>query len=132
MTPKNKHSNNGRPAVSAAGFFTNTLLFTLFILNVVTASPLLSHETEVTFGVLANKGVENALERWNPTADYLNRQLPEYSFKIVPLRFQEVEPAVKNGEIDFILTNTSHYIELESLYGANRILTLMDSGLTIF
>ena len=22
MTPKNKHSNNGRPAVSAAGFFT--------------------------------------------------------------------------------------------------------------
>lgn len=132
MTPKNKHSNNGPPAVSAAGFFTKTLLFTLFILNVVTASPLLSHETEVRFGVLANKGVENALERWNPTADYLNRQLPEYSFKIVPLRFEEVEPAVKNGEIDFILTNTSHYIELESLYGANRILTLMDSGLTIF
>jgi glycine cleavage system pyridoxal-binding protein P len=57
--------------------FVRTLLFTLFIPNVVTASPLLSHETEVRFGVLANKGVENALERWNPTADYLNQQLPE-------------------------------------------------------
>jgi diguanylate cyclase (GGDEF)-like protein len=125
-----KHSDTFK-TMSAINLF-KTALVTLIILNLVTASPVLSHETEVRFGVLANKGVEKAFKRWNPTADYLNQQLPGYSFKIVPLRFEEVEPAVKNETIDFILTNTSHYIELESLYGANRILTLIDSGLTVF
>jgi diguanylate cyclase (GGDEF)-like protein len=130
MVKRCKH-NDIFKEMSAMNLFKTTLLI-LIILCVITASPLFSHETEVRFGALANKGVENALKRWNPTADYLNQQLPGYSFKLVPLRFEEVEPAVKNENIDFILTNTSHYIELESLYGANRILTLIDSGLTEF
>jgi diguanylate cyclase (GGDEF)-like protein len=130
MVKRCKHSDTLKE-MSAMHLFKATLVI-LIILFVVTASPLLSYETEVRFGVLANKGVENALKRWNPTADYLNQQLPGHLFKLVPLRFEEVEPAVKSENIDFILTNTSHYIELESLYGVNRILTLIDSGLTVF
>ena len=127
-----RFKNSNRFRLMSAGSLLKAALLSLIILSVISASPVLSLETEVRLGVLANKGVENALKRWNPTAAYLNQQLPGYSFKIIPLRFEEVEPAVKNENIDFILTNTSHYIELESLYGVNRILTLMDSGLTVF
>jgi diguanylate cyclase (GGDEF)-like protein len=124
-------SNKTFNALLKNGFLTILLSFFIF-LNVTTASPLFGGGKVIRFGILANKGVVNAYNRWNPTAEYLNRELPEYSFHIVPLLFEEVEPAVKKGDIDFILTNTSQYIELESLYGANRILTLMDGGLTTF
>jgi diguanylate cyclase (GGDEF)-like protein len=112
--------------------FPSMLLSLFFLLIIGGASPLSGHEKVVKLGVLANKGIVTAYNRWNPTAEYLNRQIPDYSFQIMPLLFEEVETAVKNGKVDFILTNTSQYIELESLYGVNRILTLMDDGLTVF
>lgn len=82
----------------------------------------------VKIGVLAYRGDEEALKMWTPTAAYLNRAVPGYSFSIVPLDFREIGPAVGLGEVDFVLTNTSIYVELEAMHGISRMATLQNLG----
>ncbi len=78
----------------------------------------------VRIGVLANRGDEKCRLMWDPTADYLSNKLPGYTFKIVPLSFEGIPAAVKNEEVDFLLTNPSIYVDLEVQYGISRIATL--------
>jgi PAS domain S-box-containing protein len=81
-------------------------------------------EKEILIGVLAKRGVEHTLKKWGPTADYLTREIPGYSFKIQPLDFRSIFPAVEQSQVDFVLANSSFYVELEALYGVQRITTL--------
>ena len=83
----------------------------------------------VWIGVLATRGAQQCLKRWGPTAEYLTREIPGYSFQVRPLTYRDVAPAVARGELDFVLANPSLYIELEHLYGASRIVTLKNSSL---
>ncbi|MFW2440017.1 MAG: sensor histidine kinase [Arenicellales bacterium] len=78
----------------------------------------------VRIGVLAFRGHQQAMSRWQPMADYLNENLPGIRFKIVPLNLQQVRKATAAEEIDFVLTNPGNYVLLESRYGASRIATL--------
>ncbi len=79
---------------------------------------------EVSIGVLALRGPEKAQESWAVTARYLEARIPGQRFQIVPLDFEAVRLAVRQGRIDFVLTNPAYYIELESLYGVSAIATL--------
>ena len=81
---------------------------------------------DVTIGVLALRGPEKTHESWAATAAYLERLLPGNHFRIEALGFEEVRLAVRQGRIDFILTNPSYYVELESLYGVSAIATLQN------
>ena len=49
-------------------------------------------EKEVLIGVLAKRGGEHTLQKWQPTADYLSREIPEYRFTIIPLGFDDIPP----------------------------------------
>ncbi len=79
---------------------------------------------EVRIGVLAKRGTEQALGMWTPTARYLSAHIPGHRFAIVPLGFDEIFPAVAQGKVDFVLANSSFYVELEVQYGVSRIATL--------
>jgi len=79
---------------------------------------------EVSIGVLSHRGDEATLRNWSPTADYLSRVIPEYHFVIIPLDFREIEPAVRNGEVDFLLVNPGIYVNMEVRYRISRIVTL--------
>ena len=79
---------------------------------------------EVSIGVLALRGSEKALATWAATARYLEDRIPGHHFRIEPLDFEAVRLAVRQDRIDFVLTNPSYYIELESLYGVSAIATL--------
>jgi two-component system sensor histidine kinase TtrS len=81
-------------------------------------------DTEVTVGVLAFRGDENARQRWEQTTDYLTAALPGYEFKLVPLDLHKMHEALEGGKLDFILTNPGNYVELEAKYGITRIATL--------
>lgn len=96
------------------------LAFSLFITGVSWGED----ESLVKIGVLAKRGAERCLEQWSPTADYLTAMIPGKKFAIVPLDHEQIYSSVKNGQVDFILSNPSFYVELEILYGANRIATL--------
>ncbi|MBN1931640.1 MAG: phosphate/phosphite/phosphonate ABC transporter substrate-binding protein [Desulfobacterales bacterium] len=79
---------------------------------------------EVKIGVLAKRGSKRCLQEWSPTAHYLADRIPGKCFDIVPISYEEIFSFVENNKVDFILTNSSIYIELESRYGANRIVTI--------
>jgi len=78
----------------------------------------------VRFGVLAARGAEECRERWEPTVKYLADEVPGYAFRLVPLAYREVVPAVAEGKVDFILVNPALYVELEQLYETSRVVTL--------
>ncbi len=75
-------------------------------------------------GVLAFRGEDKALKRWSPTADYLNRQIPSANFTVIPLDLEQMRHAVEEQQVDFVITNTGQYVELEVFYGVARIATL--------
>ncbi|MEA3548674.1 MAG: PhnD/SsuA/transferrin family substrate-binding protein [Thermodesulfobacteriota bacterium] len=84
----------------------------------------LSEEKTIRIGVLAKRGQERALEKWQPTALYLNKNIPQFSFEIVPLDFSDVRKAVAEEKIEFLITNSGYYVELETEFGISRIATL--------
>ncbi|MDJ0690361.1 MAG: PhnD/SsuA/transferrin family substrate-binding protein [Xenococcaceae cyanobacterium MO_188.B32] len=75
-------------------------------------------------GVLAKRGPDRALAKWQPLAEYLSKNIPEHTFQIVPLNFEEIYQAVAANNIDFIIANSGMYVDFEADYGANRIATL--------
>ncbi len=83
---------------------------------------------EVPIGVLANKGRPAAVNTWQPLIDYLGEVIPEREFVLLPLDFDELYPAVEEARVDFVITNTGQYIELESYYGVSRIATFRNAG----
>ncbi|MFH1749260.1 MAG: PAS domain S-box protein [Planctomycetota bacterium] len=103
-----------------------THLLVLLTLTVAVHVPALGQEqdTPVRIGVLAERGTEKCLENWGPTAEYLTEQIPGRSFVIVPLAYGQVCPAVERGEVDFVFTNPSLYVEAEVCHGVNRLATL--------
>lgn len=78
----------------------------------------------VSIGVLSHRGDESTISHWAITADYLSRALPEYRFYIDPLDFNEVDEAVGDGMVDFILVNPAIYVNLEARHRVSRIATL--------
>ncbi len=79
---------------------------------------------DLKIGVLAFRGHDAALGRWSATAEYLTRQIPGHRFVIVPLDLTRMSDAVASGSLDFVLTNTGHYVVLESNFGVSRLATL--------
>ncbi|MBF0256148.1 MAG: PhnD/SsuA/transferrin family substrate-binding protein, partial [Gammaproteobacteria bacterium] len=88
------------------------LLFSIALL----ALPLAAlAEAPVRLGVLAHQGHQKALEQWQGHADYLNQRLAPLRFVIVPLGFadHQMNRAVQRREVDFLITNPGHYIDLQ-------------------
>jgi len=88
--------------------------------------PLNLNRTQVKIGVLAERGIEITLRRWSQLTTYLNTQLDQYYFTVVPLDFNQLSMEIEKGSIDFFITNPVNYVELEHLYGASRIATLLN------
>ena len=85
---------------------------------------LLCANDVVKVGVLSKRGDDITIERWSSTIDYLDKKIKDHKFEIVPLSFEKLKQSVAKDEVDFVLTNTMYYVELEYLYGISRIVTL--------
>ncbi len=99
-------------------------VLTVLFFYVLVHSTAFTQEMQVKIGVLAKRGNEICLKRWGPTAKYLSAKIPGKTFVIVPIDFEQIYSFVEYGKVDFILANSSFYVELEHWYGANRIATL--------
>ena len=104
------------------------VIFT-FIAIILTANVAFATESTVKIGVLAKRGVEQCLDQWSPTADYLTKVLPDKKFEIISIDFDNITSMVENGAVDFILVNPSIYVALEIKYQVNRIATLKNMRL---
>lgn len=83
-------------------------------------------QAEIKIGVLAKRGPEKAMADWKATGDYLTDKLGE-QVVIIPLKFVDIEPMVKAGDIDFMLANSAFYVEMEKKYGVKAVATLINS-----
>jgi len=99
--------------------------FTLGALLILAMSATLAAaEERVRIGVLANRGLEDAMKRWRATADYLTAQIPGHRFEIIPLDFDALTESVAQNKLEFAVTNSGEYVELQVSHEVRRIATL--------
>ncbi|MBW2108103.1 MAG: PhnD/SsuA/transferrin family substrate-binding protein, partial [Deltaproteobacteria bacterium] len=88
-----------------------------------------SDDEVVRIGVLAKRGPRLCLDMWSPTARYLSGAIHGKTFVIVPTDFEHIYDYVEKGKVDFVLANSSFYVELEEWYDVDRIATLRNRRL---
>ena len=85
-------------------------------------------QAEIRIGVLDFLGAEATVDEWSPLLHHLERSLPGHPLSLLQLDHARMRAAVIAGELDFVITNPGHYVELEAELGASRILTLDGGG----
>ena len=104
------------------------LLFLLLVpavLSFAAGNEFADSPRDVFIGVLAKRSVATCFKRWQPLADYLGEQISEKRFYIVALPFDQIDAAVAEERVDFVLANPSIYINLEVKFKVSRIITLI-------
>lgn len=118
-------------SASFARFSYMSRIVLLFALLVVTAGLAHANPREtVRVAVLADKGVEYAEQEWGRVFKWLNQAMPDRAFVFVGLDHPELRRVVREGSVDFVITNAGNYSELEHSDGVTRIATL-DSPLAL-
>lgn len=71
---------------------------------------------ELTLGFFAYRPKALLEERWQPLVEYLNDHLPgEVHLRLRVLGQAEMKEALQRGELHYLFTNPSHYIELRTI-----------------
>ena len=96
----------------------------VLIMSLVGTNVTYAYEPTVSIGVLAHRGEDVARKMWQPTADYLSREVNGFDFNIIPLTNDDIAIKVAREEIDFVLTNPASYATLEEKYGISRMTTV--------
>ena len=100
------------------------LVILLFMLAIFFLSSFTYADT-IKIGLRAHHGVEKSMRQWKKTADYLSQKIPEHRFVMVPyVSIPSLMKEATDNKFDFVLTNPSSYVEMESNLGASVILTL--------
>jgi two-component system, LuxR family, sensor histidine kinase TtrS len=100
----------------------------LILFTIAAGASTFSPEAEAAdfrIGVLAKRGSAKAFEQWGPTAAFLTQKLKK-NYVIVPLKFTEIEPALKNQKIDYLLANSAFYATFQAPYNLKAILTMVN------
>jgi diguanylate cyclase (GGDEF)-like protein len=66
-------------------------------------------------------------ERWSKTIEYLNENITQHNFKLLPIQpnnIEKIKDLISKKEIDFILTQPAIYTEIEHNHKTIRMLTL--------
>lgn len=79
----------------------------------------------VRIGILAFRSQPQTLKQWQPLAQALKQAIPARNFAIQALNFSELEAAVANHQLDFVLTNPGHYTLLARRYGLSSPLATL-------
>ena len=91
------------------------------------ASPTPSARQEIRFGILAYRPKPIATSQWEPLVAYLNQAIPDVHFSMRVLGFPEMEAAVDKREVDVVLTNSSHYVQMNYRNGlSSPLVTLVN------
>jgi PAS domain S-box-containing protein len=88
----------------------------------------------VKLGVLAFRSLPETLERWQPLADYLSQSLAGRPVELIAADYPDLEKIIGRNELDFVLTNPSHYIELRNrnfLSGALATMIVEEQGYAV-
>ncbi|HBS6691912.1 tetrathionate respiration histidine kinase TtrS [Klebsiella pneumoniae] len=65
-------------------------------------------------GILSIRGDFFARSSWKPLESFLNQQLPDQQFHIRPLDLHQMQEAVKNGSVQFVVTHPGQFVQLNN------------------
>lgn len=102
------------------------LIILTVLVGIIAGAALSAAAADVKIGVLAKRGAPKCMKKWGATGQYLSDKLG-VTVKIVPLKFEAIDPAVAAGKVDFVLANSAFYVQLEQKHGARAICTLINS-----
>ncbi len=68
----------------------------------------------VRIGVLSFRPKQTTLAQWQPLTSVLKLAIPEHEFVVQALTYPELNAAVANQQLDFVLTNPGHYVLLKN------------------
>ncbi|TCD16630.1 PhnD/SsuA/transferrin family substrate-binding protein [Oricola cellulosilytica] len=74
-------------------------------------------------GILAHRGDEAAMKRWQPTLDAVSEAISR-NLEVVPLSLDGVRSSLADGEIDYLFTNPGHLFRLEEQFRLSPIAAL--------
>jgi len=78
-------------------------------------------------GVLSIDLKKHTIDKWEKTAEYLTSTIKNSKFEIIPMTYNEINLAMKERKIDFLLTNPAHYIIHEKNAHLFRLATVIYS-----
>ena len=105
----------------------------LSLLLLLNLPPAVAEET-LRLGFLAFRPAALLEARWQPLVSYLSQAIPGYTLKLSVLSQAEMNQALHNNELDFVMTNPSHFIQLRessNLTGALATLSKLENGLPV-
>ncbi|HIJ90980.1 MAG: PhnD/SsuA/transferrin family substrate-binding protein [Desulfobulbaceae bacterium] len=79
----------------------------------------------VKIGVLSFRPKPQTLAKWNPLAVALKEAMPERDFVVQALTYPELNQAVAARQLDFVLTNSGHYVVLKKRSGLSSPLATL-------
>lgn len=88
----------------------------------------------IEIGVLAFRPKPEMLKQWQPLEKALKRTIPQHSFKITAFNYPELEQAVAEKRVDFVLTNPAHFVLLSRRLGVSAPLATLivdDNGVPL-
>jgi ABC-type phosphate/phosphonate transport system substrate-binding protein len=98
------------------------LLFFIAPGSAASAAPKHSDDN-VKIGILSWRGPLGFKKSWEGAEKYLTRELGR-AVTILPLEFEDVLPAVKEGKVDFFTADPSMFMSAKAQYGASEVLTM--------
>lgn len=99
------------------------ILINVFHLCLLFGAGLAFARDEVRIGILAWQGLEESEVRWSTLAHGLQEKLPGRHIVLRPFNLEGMAAALRDGELDFVVTNPGHYVTLEASSGVTRIAT---------
>lgn len=80
---------------------------------------------EYRVAVRAHHGIDNAVKQWTETIRVLEAAIPGHRFTLLPIiKLDEISRRAGTEDFDFLITNPSSFVEVESLYQGRALATL--------
>ena len=108
---------SGTPSLPWKGIFLSFFL-AFFSMQMAKA------KEEVVVGVFAFQGEQAAISDWLPVLGYLNAALPAYHFRLDNFDAEGLRSAIRDQQVDLVITNPGYYVTMENEFGLSRIATL--------
>ena len=90
------------------------------------------HAKTLTFGVFTYRNAEKVTQEYAPIANYLSKEL-NAEVIIKPLSQKELEKELKDGKLDLVATNPTHYLSLQKQHKTTgAIATLVKKHTNIY
>nr|MBL8411607.1 PhnD/SsuA/transferrin family substrate-binding protein [Dechloromonas sp.] len=98
----------------------------------ILAAPLASADDVLRLGVFAYRPSQLLMQQWQPLADYLGKSIKGHRVELRVLDEDELARALQNNELDFLLTNPTHFIQLReksAMIGVVATLSRNEAGI---